>query len=660
MTERRLATCLLGGIFVCFVLSTRVVQSVDPEEDQDAEVEGRDYMAKLNKEMALLSNKQVKAAWAYDSNITEHNKELKLNVSLETAKVVKERWLNTIRFPWQSFKDEDLKRQFKKMSILGTAALPDDKYEKLENTITTMTSIYAEAKLCPYGDTSNTDCQLSLEPEISEKLAKSRSPDELKHYWVEWRNSTGRKCRNLYTEYVTLMNEAAKLNNFTDAAEYWLHDFEMNDFEKEVQKLWNVIEPLYMQLHAYVRGRLNEKYGDEMVPKQGAIPAHLLGNMWSQTWGNIYEFTVPFQGKQQIDVTESMKQQNYTPLKMFKLSDEFFKSLNLSAMPELFWNNSIIEKPQGRELVCHASAWDFYDGEDFRIKECTVVTMEDLYTVHHEMGHIQYYLQYKDQPNVYKEGANSGFHEAVGDTIALSVSTPKHMRKIGLLDPQSEDDPQADINFLFLTALDKIAFLPFGYLMDVWRWGVFKGTIEPKNYNCQWWNLRWRYQGIEPPVHRSEEDFDPGAKYHIVGDTPYIRYFVSFIIQFQFHRALCEKAGQFDPQNPTSKPLHQCDIYQSTEAGNALGAMLKMGSSKPWPDAMEALTGQRKMDASALMQYFAPLYEWLKEENKRTGASIGWRTHPQQKRCVKHLSDLENSDELSEEIVTDEVPKSIS
>nr|CAD7586834.1 unnamed protein product [Timema genevievae] len=263
--------------------------------------------------------------------------------------------------------------------------------------------------------------------------------------------------------------------------------------------------------------------------------------------------------------------EGYTPLRMFKLAEEFFISLNLSAMPASFWDNSILEKPKDRDLVCHASAWDFYDGKDFRIKQCTRVDMNDLLTAHHEMGHIQYYIQYKHQPKVYKRGANPGFHEAVGDVMSLSVSTPKHLRKVGLLDANSVDDYEATINYLYLQGLQKVAFLPSALLMDLWRWDVFKGHTTSDRYNCDWWKLREKYQGVEPATHRTEDNFDPGAKYHIIASVPYIRYFVSYVIQFQFHRSLCEKAGQFDPEDPESKPLHECDIYQSTEAGNLLG-----------------------------------------------------------------------------------------
>jgi peptidyl-dipeptidase A len=168
---------------------------------------------------------------------------------------------------------------------------------------------------------------------------------------------------------------------------------------------------------------------------------------------------------------------------------------------------------------------------------------------------------------------------------------------------------------LLKKALEKIAFFPFGLLIDEWRWKVFSGEIPPEKYNETWWQLRLKYQGVAPSIPRSEKDFDPGAKYHVAGNVPYMRYFLADILQFQFHRALARAAG-------CSEPLHRCSIYDSKEAGKRLNAMLQMGASHPWPDALEVLTGQRQMDATAIRDYFAPLEKWLAEQNK--GKPTGW------------------------------------
>ncbi|KAL0882105.1 hypothetical protein ABMA27_000672 [Loxostege sticticalis] len=607
---------LLAAIVAVFVVAT---QGRDPELEA-LEQEGRDYIQLLDKAAGLRKNRASLAEWEYTANITKENEDKWIQIRLDISKQDKVAWEETKMYKWQGFQDNTLKRMFKKYSELGVAALPDDKYQQLMRSVSGMEANYATSKICSYKD--NTKCDLALEPDITEIFAKSLDPEELKHTWVEWHKTAGAKARANFTQYVQLYNEAAKLNDYKDVADWWQADYEVPNFEEQLAKLWDDVKPLYQQLHAYVRKRLRDMYGDHVVSARGPIPAHLLGNMWAQTWNNIESFTRPYPDKKEVDITQAMKDQKYTPLKMFQMSDEFFRSLNLTAMPQKFWQNSIIEKPTDRDIVCHASAWDFYDGEDFRIKMCTVVTGEHLRTVHHEMGHVQYYLQYKKQPSVFREGANPGFHEAVGDTIALSVSSPKHLRRVGLISGDAEDE-QTEINQLYKMGIDKIVFLPFAYTLDLFRYGVFRGTTPPEDYNCHYWRLREALQGVEPPVNRTEDDFDAAAKYHVSANVEYARYYVSFIIQFQFHRALCSLAGEYVQEDITRK-LVDCDIYQSVAAGNALGNMLKMGSSKPWPDAMEALTGQRAMKADGLLEYFRPLYDWLVAENQRTGEHIGW------------------------------------
>ncbi|NXU79541.1 ACE enzyme, partial [Oreotrochilus melanogaster] len=456
-----------------------------------------------------------------------------------------------------------------------------------------------------------------LSSDLTDIMATSRDYEELLFAWKGWRDASGKKMKKNYKRYVELSNKAAVLNGFMDNGHYWRSLYETPSFEEDLERLYLQLQPLYLNLHAYVRRALYKKYGAEHINLKGPIPAHLLGNMWAQSWSNIFDLVMPFPDATKVDATPAMKQQGWTPRRMFEESDRFFTSLGLIPMPQEFWEKSMIEKPSdGREVVCHASAWDFYNRKDFRIKQCTVVNMDDLITVHHEMGHVQYFLQYMDQPIPFRDGANPGFHEAVGDVMALSVSTPKHLHSIHLLDEVMDND-ESDINYLMSIALDKIAFLPFGYLMDQWRWKVFDGRVKEEEYNQQWWNLRMKYQGLCPPVPRSEDDFDPGAKFHIPANVPYIRYFVSFVIQFQFHQALCAKAGH-------KGPLHKCDIYQSLEAGQVLGDALKLGFSKPWPEAMEHITGQPNMSAAALLSYFEPLLTWLVEKNAENGDILGW------------------------------------
>ncbi|XP_050709659.1 angiotensin-converting enzyme-like isoform X2 [Eriocheir sinensis] len=617
--------CCLAAVAAVPQSPVRTADEASTDLDQ-LEAEARSFLKEIDERGSKECTKATMASWNYASDITEKHKKEKAAAQLKFASWEKEAWERVQEWDgrWQKLRDPFLRRQFKFMSVLGTAALQKKELEQYNSIVTEMTTIYSTAKICDYKKKKSNvqNCKLSLEPDLTRILRTSRDYAELEHVWKQWRSESGRRMRDHYQLFVQLANRAAKLNGFENMGDMWLYPYESETFRGDVQHLWDQLKPLYQQLHAYVRRKLREYYGEDKVGRRGPIPAHLLGNMWSQSWAHIYDLAIPYPGKTSVDVTPQMVAQGYNARKMFELSDEFFVSLNLTRMPQEFWEHSIIEKPQGRELVCHASAWDFCNGKDFRIKQCTLVTMKDLIIVHHEMGHIQYDLQYQHLPLVFRGGANPGFHEAVGDVLALSVATPKHLQKVGLLEEVEESD-EADINFLMNMALDKITFLPFGYLIDRWRWDVFSGKTQPKDWNCAWWKLRYEIQGIKPPVMRSEYDFDPGAKYHMPANVPYIRYFVSFVVQFQFHKALCMKAGEYDPQDP-AKPLHKCDIYRSTEAGNALGDMLQLGSSKEWPDAMEELTGGRVMDASVIREYFMPLEMWLKQDNEKHGEFVGW------------------------------------
>ncbi|EFX86561.1 hypothetical protein DAPPUDRAFT_307858 [Daphnia pulex] len=593
----------------------------------DLETKARLILDEYNRQSSEVCFKSASANWNYAVNINDDNEKIKLRESLENVKFQKESWKNiSSQFKTRdSFKDAVLNRMFQKISITGmsAAALPEERLKEFQQIKSTMTKIYSTAKTCAYEDRSR--CNLSLDPDVTQIMKESRDEKKLRHAWLEWHDKSGVEIRKFYKPYVDFSNEIARTTNFSDAGAFWLREYESDTIKEDIEQLWQTLKPFYQQMHAYVRAKLGETYKDQ-ITEDGLIPAHLLGNMWAQSWEHIYPLVVPFPEKASIDVTEQMKQQGYTPLKMFQISDEFFTSLGLIPMPPEFWKESLLEKPKDREVVCHASAWDFCNGKDFRIKQCTVVTTEQLVTVHHEMGHVQYYLQYKDQPLVFRRGANPGFHEAVGDTLALSVTTPKHLKEIGLLDESTPtDDYQTSINFLLGMALKKIVFLPFGYLIDKYRWDIFDGTVKETEYNAYWWKLRKEYQGVKPPSVRTEEHFDAGAKFHVPADVEYLRYFVSNVIQFQFHRSLCKEAGQYDAQDPL-KPLHNCDIYRSKAAGAKLAAGLAMGSSRPWPEVMKVMTGQEKMDASAIREYFKPLEDWLVLENAKLAQTPGWQS----------------------------------
>uniref|UniRef100_A0A8C9ZT09 Angiotensin-converting enzyme n=1 Tax=Sander lucioperca TaxID=283035 RepID=A0A8C9ZT09_SANLU len=582
-------------------------EDIDKNTD---ELDAKNFLNEYNSTAEVVWNAYTEASWKYNTEINEANKQLEKN--LEMSAHTLKYGQKARQYDTTDFQDGSVKRIIKKLSDIERAALSTPQLEEYNTLLSNMETKYSVAQVCR----DNGMCH-PLDPDLQKIMAESRDYDELLFAWKGWRDAAGKVLRQDYKRYVELANTAAKLNGHSDNGAFWRSLYETPTFEEDLEALWKELEPLYQNVHAYVRRALYKKYGSKHINLKGPIPAHLLGNMWAQTWSGIMDLAMPYPDATQVDATPAMVSQGWNAVRMFKESDNFFTSLGLLPMPQEFWEKSMLEKPSnGRQVVCHASAWDFYNRKDFRIKQCTVVTMDDLITAHHEMGHVQYFLQYKDQPVSFRDGANPGFHEAIGDVLALSVSTPKHLQSIGLLD-KVENNHESDINFLMSMALDKIAFLPFGYLMDQWRWKVFDGRIPSTEYNKEWWNLRMKYQGLCPPVTRTEDDFDPGAKFHIPANVPYVRYFVSFIIQFQFHKALCDAAKHVGP-------LHTCDIYKSKEAGKLLGDVMKLGFSKPWPEAMAMITGQPKMSAQPLMEYFQPLIEWLEKENNKNNDTRGW------------------------------------
>eukprot|EP01013_Petalomonas_cantuscygni_P013448 TRINITY_DN2778_c0_g5_i1.p1 TRINITY_DN2778_c0_g5~~TRINITY_DN2778_c0_g5_i1.p1 ORF type:complete len:613 (-),score=135.01 TRINITY_DN2778_c0_g5_i1:572-2410(-) len=453
--------------------------------------------------------------------------------------------------------------------------------------------------------------------DIEAAMGTNRNPEELSEMWASWHSNVGAPMKDDYARMVEIANEGARELGFADVGAMWRSGYDMpaDDFAKLTDKLWAQVKPLYDQLHCYTRDKLNEKYGDAVQPEAGPIRADLLGNMWAQEWGNIYDIVAP-EGAGDIgfDTTELLVANDYDAMKMVKAGEGFFSSLGFDPLPETFYERSLFTKPADREVVCHASAWDIDNKDDIRIKMCIKVNGDDFTTIHHELGHNYYQRAYNKQSYLHLDGANDGFHEAIGDAIALSI-TPEYLVQVGLLDADKVPSADKDVGLLLRQAMDKVAFLPFGLLVDKWRWEVFSGEITPDNYTQAWHDLKLEYQGITPPVDRPDDAFDPGAKYHIPGNTPYSRYFLARILQFQFYKAACDAAGW-------KGPLHRCSFYGNQKVGAKLNAMLEMGASKPWPDALEAFTGTREMDGKAMISYFAPLMDWLKEENK--GKSCGW------------------------------------
>jgi peptidyl-dipeptidase A len=481
---------------------------------------------------------------------------------------------------------------------------------ELNNIATKLNSQYGKGKGTLEGKPINGS-------DIEAEMGTSRDPEKLKEMWASWHTNVGAPMRDDYAKMVEIANKGAKELGYADVGAMWRSQYDMpaDDFAVLTDKLWAQVKPLYDALHCYTRTKLNEKYGDAVQAKTGPIRADLLGNMWAQEWGDIYDIVAPKgAGDVGYDTTDLLKAKDYDPIKMVKAGEGFFSSLGFKPLPESFYARSQFTKPADREVVCHASAWDIDNVEDLRIKMCIKVNGNDFVTIHHELGHNYYQRAYNKQSLLYLNGANDGFHEAIGDAVALSI-TPDYLVQIGLLDAAKVPTPDKDLGLLLKQAMDKVAFLPFGLLVDKWRWGVFSGKIATADYNKGWTDLRLQYQGIKPPVERNEANFDAGAKYHIPGNTPYTRYFLARILQFQFYKAACDISGW-------KGPLHRCSFYGNKEVGARLNAMLEMGASKPWPDALQAFTGSREMDGTAMIAYFKPLMTFLAKENK--GKKCGW------------------------------------
>jgi peptidyl-dipeptidase A len=569
--------------------------------------EARAFIERAQARLLELTVQQSRADWVRSTFINYDTEILAAKADEQQIAATMQWAKESTRFS-QVKMPEALARQFKLLRLSLTLAAPSDPKESQELTeiASRMEGMYGEGKFCP----TPGKC-LDLE-ELSTILRTSRDPKELLDVWRGW-HAIAPPIRPLFRRYVELGNKGARELGFRDTGAMWRSKYDMppEAFPAEMDRLWNQVRPLYLSLHAYVRAKLREKYG-EVVPASGPIPAHLLGNMWAQEWQNIYPLVAPKDADPGYDLTAILKVKHTQQLDIVRYGEHFFTSLGFAPLPKTFWERSLFVKPRDREVVCHASAWDVDQVDDVRIKMCIEITAEDFSTIHHELGHNFYQRAYDQQPFLFRDSANDGFHEAIGDTIALSV-TPEYLQKIGLL--ESVPDSSKDLGLLLHKALEKIAFLPFALMIDKWRWQVFSGEIPPEKYNEAWWQLRLKYQGVAPPVERTEADFDPGAKYHVPANMPYARYFLADILQFQFHRALAQVAG-------CSGPLNRCSIYGSKAAGDRLNAMLAMGLSEPWPKALQALTGQKEMDATAILDYFAPLKRWLDEQNN--GKPVGW------------------------------------
>jgi len=572
--------------------------------------EARHFIEGAEARLLDLWIKDQRAQWVHENFITDDTEQMAADADAAVAAATSELAARARRFDGLKL-PPDVARKF--MLLKLSVAIPAPRDPKLAAELTKINASldgdYGKGKWCPDG--SSGKC-LDIS-DVNRVFATSRDPNELKRTWVGW-HAVGAPMRQRYSRMVVLANQGAKEIGFDDVGAMWRSNYDMtpDQFAAEVDRLWQQVRPLYVSLHAYVRWKLEEKYGPDAVREGAPIPAHLLGNVWAQDWTNIYPLVAPSNSDPGYDLTQILKSRKETSVSMTHTAEKFFMSLGFPALPQTFWERSLFTKPQDRDVVCHASAWDVDFVDDLRVKVCLEPNAEDFQTIHHELGHNFYQRAYDKQPPFFRDSANDGFHEAIGDTIALSV-TPEYLKQIGLL--ESVPPPAADIGLLLNRALEKVSFLPFGLMIDKWRWGVFSGKIPPSEYNKAWWDLRRQYQGVAPPVDRTEMDFDPGAKFHIPGNVPYARYFLSFVLQFQFHRALCREAGY-------TGALNRCSIYGNKAAGAKLAKMLEMGKSRPWPEALEAMTGEKDIDATAILDYFAPLKQWLDEQNK--GHKVGW------------------------------------
>ncbi len=599
--NRFLQLLILSSLVIGLSCSSMQGQNTNKPSVADAEK----FIVEAEKRYFDATIKDSRASWIQSNFITDDTEIIAAEARDELTRIIKELAQETTKFDGMNL-PFDVARKIKLLKLAVPIPAPGNPAEREELTKlgVKMESLYGKGKYCP----EENKC-LSL-GELEQILAENRNPEELKNVWVGW-HEVSPPYRKDYARVVELANKGAREMGFKDLGAMWRSNYDMEPaaFAAEMERLWQQVKPLYDSLHTYTRNKLRQKYGDRIVPATGPIPAHLFGNMWSQQWGNIYELLKPASGDPGFDLTRILEEKKTDAKKMVKYGETFFTSLGFDPLPQSFWDRSLFLKPKDREVVCHASAWDIDNKKDVRLKMCIKINEEDFTTIHHELGHNYYQIAYANQSPLYLGSANDGFHEAIGDTIALSV-TPEYLKKIGLINKVPNES--ADIGLLLRLALDKVAFLPFGYLVDQWRWKVFSGEVGPGDYNKAWWELREKYQGIAPPVPRSEANFDPGAKYHVPANVPYARYFLAHILQFQFHRALCREAGY-------NGPLNRCSVYGNKQVGEKLKKMLEMGLSRPWPEALKTLTGEDKMDATAILDYFAPLKNWLDEQNKAAG-----------------------------------------
>jgi len=614
MAGRRVAVSgsvlLAGMVLIAAMPAARAEEVRAVSEQAPTAEEAEAFVTHAETELARLSELGARVGWINQTFITEDTDWLAAKVGADLTEAQMRLATQAARFDAAAV-DSATRRKLMilKQAIVLPAPSAAGAAEELNTIATRLQSAYGKGKGTYRGEPMSGN-------DLEEKMGTEHDPVLLQEMWTSWHDSVGTPMKADYARQVELANAGARELGFADLGAMWRAGYDMapEDFEKTMDRLWQQLRPFYVELHCNTRKKLNEKHGDAVQPRIGPIRADLLGNMWAQSWADLADFASPKAAVGPPDLTALLAKAQYTPVRMAQTADGFFQSLGFPPLPESFYRRSLFVQPDDRDVVCHASAWDIDSRDDLRIKMCTKVNGGDFVTMHHEIGHNIYQRAYKDQPFLFQGSANDGFHEAVGDFIALSV-TPDYLVRIGLLDARAMPTAESDLALLHKQALDKVAFLPFGLLIDKWRWQVFSGELTPDTYNSGWWALRLAYQGIVPPAPRPAGAFDPGAKFHIPGNTPYARYFLARILQFQFHEAACRQAGW-------KGPLHRCSIYGNTAVGARFGAMLAMGQSRPWPEALKAATGRADMDAGAMVRYFQPVMTYLKRDNR--GERCGW------------------------------------
>lgn len=572
--------------------------------------EAERFLADTETRLNKLNNEQARAAWVGSNFITDDTEGIASFFAERFLTASGEAAIGARRFNGLKLSPESARKM---MLLQQTLVFADPKErEQYAALQAALNGAYGKAKYCPKKPDGTTGDCMPL-GEMEKVLANSRDEAKLKEMWLGW-HAQAPAYKSKYVDYIALSNKGAKQMGFPDTGAMWRSQYDMppEAFAAEMERLWQQVKPLYDSLHTYTRYKLRATYGPDVVPLTGPIPSHLFGNMWSQSWNNLYPILKPATGASSYDLTKVLEQRKTDATQMTKYAEGFYTSLGMQKLPQSFWERSLLTKPRDRDVVCHASAWPLDEKDDVRIKMCITPTAEDFTVIHHELGHIYYFLGYTKQPFLFRNGANDGFHEAIGDTIALSI-TPGYLKKIGLMD--QEPDVTADIPQLLERALSKVAILPFAYSVDKWRWDVYSGKTKPADFDKSWWQLREQYMGMKRPAPGDDATgFDAGAKYHVAADVPYARYFLADMLQFQFHRALCREAGY-------TGPLNRCSVYGNAKAGAKLQQMLAMGASKPWPEALKAISGEEKIDGNALLEYFAPLKTWLDQQNAAFAAA---------------------------------------